>query len=280
MITDNQTNYLYLADSLQKMYPAFYQGFVKVLMDCGINYSLLPGTKDVWAVDYMPIQVTADQYVQFVYNPNYLQSIKGQKSISDVNSICESIGVSPKKSAIVIDGGNVIRTRDKVIMCDKVFTENPHIPEKQLIKELRELFQVDKLIFIPTDPTDKIGHADGMVRFLDNNTVLINDYSQEKPRFQLTFRMSLQNAGLDYIEIPYNPYINQKLLQANGIYINYLQMKDVVIVPTFGIKEDEIVINRFEQLFSESKIATVESNEIANQGGILNCITYNIWREH
>jgi agmatine deiminase len=224
----------------------------------------------------MPVQVGADDYVQFRYNPDYLQSAKWLRSISDADSICGAIGITPKKSPIVLDGGNVVRTADKVIMCDKVFAENPHIPEKLLIEELREKFQIDQLFFIPTDPSDKIGHADGMCRFLDDRTVLVNDLCRETPWFQRAFRLALHNAGLDWIEIPYNPYGNQKLIQANGIYINYLQMKGAVIIPTFNMKEDDIAVKRIEQLFPESRIATVDSNEIAVHGGVLNCITWNI----
>lgn len=279
MIPDKQTNFLYLADTLQKKYSNFFKQFEKVLNVCNINFQLLPHTKDVWAVDYMPIQIGKDAFVQFVYNPDYLRdTIKWSKTISDVDTICKEINLSPKKSNIVLDGGNVTRTTDKVIMCDKIFTENPTIKENDLIKELQELFQVDKLIFIPTHPIDFTGHADGMVRFYDSNTVLINDYSKEDIEFQLRFRLALHNARLNYIEIPYNPYDNKKDEHANGEYINFLQMQQAIIIPTFGIKEDEAVIKQFEQLFAGQKIATVDSYDLAFDGGILNCITWNIYK--
>ena len=38
--------------------------------------------------------------------------------------------------------------------------------------------------------------------------------------------------------------------------------------------EDEQAIVRFEQLFKQ--VAYIDANEIAAQGGILNCITWNI----
>jgi len=279
MIPDKQTNFLYLADTLPKNYSNFFRQFEKVLNDSNINFQLLPNTKDVWAVDYMPIQIDKDSFVQFIYNPDYLRdTIKWSKTISDVDIICKQINLLPKKSNIVLDGGNVTRTTDKVIMCDKIFTENRNIKEKNLIRELQELFQVDKLIFIPTHPIDFTGHADGMVRFYDSNTVLINDYSRETMEFQLKFRLALHNAGLNYIEIPYNPYDNKKNGHANGEYINFLQMQQAIIIPTFGIKEDDVVIKQFEQLFTGQRIATVDGNDLAFDGGILNCITWNIYK--
>lgn len=279
MISDNKTNFLYLADILPEMYPAFFTKFEAALNRCNISFRLLPYTKDVWAVDYMPIQVDKENFVQFAYNPDYLRdSKKWSKTIPDVDAICKAINVSPIKSHILLDGGNVIRTTDKVIMCDKVFTENPNVTENDLIKELQELFKVDKLFFIPTDPLDFTGHADGMVRFYNNNTVLINDYSREDKEFQLRFRLALHNAGLKWIEIPYNPYNNQKDSHANGIYINFLQMQQAVVIPTFGIEEDDAVVEQFEQLFPEQTIITVDGNDLAYDGGLFNCITWNIYQ--
>ena len=94
--------------------------------------------------------------------------------------------------------------------------------------------------------------------------------------FSRAFEIAIHNTGLDYIKIPYNPYGNDNYDQANGDYINYLQMENAVFIPTFGIKEDDEVVKQFEHLFAGQTITTVSSNEIANDGGILNCITWNI----
>lgn len=274
MITDNKTNILYLADTLPKNYKRFYPEFEKVLIQNNINFKLLPNTKDIWAVDYMPIQIEENKFVQFVYNPSYLQSIKWLKSISDTDTICKEIGIETIKSRILIDGGNVVRTTDKVIMTDKVFSENPTYERKQLLKELHELFQVDKIFLVPQQPHDYTGHSDGMVRFIDEQTVIINDYSCEKDEFSNAFEDAIYNTGLEYIKIPYNP--SPKYKEAIGDYINYLQMDGIIIIPTYGLKEDETVVRQFEQLFKGQKIVTVDGTDIAKDGGVLNCITWNI----
>ena len=276
MIKDSQTNFLYLADTLPKKYPAFFKRLEKVLNDGKIEFALLPNTKDVWAVDYMPIQIDLNKFVRFIYNPSYLQTTKYLKTISDVDKICVDIGIETSKSNILIDGGNVTRTTDKVIMTERVFTENPTYQRKKLIKELHELLQIDKLYFVPEQPGDFTGHSDGMLRFVDENTIIINDYKKEKKEFYEAFKISIQNTGLEAIEIPYNVYNNKNNEQANGDYINFLQMKNIVIIPTFGIKEDDLAIRQLETIFAGNKIVTIDSNEIANDGGILNCITWNI----
>ncbi len=276
MTTDSQTNFLYLADTLPKNYPDFYKRFENVLKECKIPFDFLPQTKDVWAVDYMPIQTDLNKFVRFVYNPSYLQTKKYLKTISDVDGICKAIGIETIKTHIIIDGGNVTRWTNKVIMTDRVFKDNPTYERKKLIKELYELLQVDKIYFVPEQPGDFTGHSDGMVRFVDEHTVIINDYKQEKEEFYRAFEIAIHNTGLDYITIPYNVYDNKSIDHANGDYINYLQMENTVIIPTFGIKEDELAVRQLETIFAGQTIATVDSNEIAYDGGILNCITWNI----
>lgn len=276
MITDSQTNHLYLADTLPRKYPNFYKRFENILQQYEIEYSILPKTKDVWAVDYMPIQIALNKFVRFTYNPRYLQTKALLKTISNVDSICNDINISTHKTNIILDGGNVTRTTDKVIMTDRVFIENPTYERKQLIKELYELLRIDKLYFIPEQPGDFTGHSDGMIRFVDEKTIIINDYSREKEWFRRAFDIAIHNTGLDYIKIPYNVYNNNSNYQANGDYVNYLQMEKTVIVPTFGITEDDEAVKQLTNIFSGYNIVTVESNEIANDGGVLNCITWNI----
>lgn len=276
MITDTQTNTLYLADCLPELQPKFFLRFERVLKECDIPFKFLHACKDIWAVDFMPVQVSKDKFVQFTYNPDYLQDRLWIKTISDVDAICKAIGLITQKSKLLVDGGNVVRYADKVIMCDKVFYENYPLSEKEVIHELKDLLQVDKLFFVPWDTDDFTGHADGMVRFIDGNTVLINKYLKEEAEFQRSLRMSLHNAGLDWFEVPYNPPNDPTMTSARGLYLNYLQMEQAVIMPIFKTKYDDKAIKIFEEIFKGQTIKTVESNEIADEGGILNCITWNI----
>ncbi len=116
MITETETNKLFLADCLPTQQPKIFQRFEKLLADCNIKFQFLPNTKDIWAVDYMPIQITKEKFVKFTYNPDYLQPKKYQKTISDVYSICNAINLATQKSTLIVDGGNISRTTDKVLI--------------------------------------------------------------------------------------------------------------------------------------------------------------------
>lgn len=275
MITDSETNFLYLSGLLQSSrYSVFMNQFEKALQKHSVPYQFLQNTKDIWAVDYMPVQISTDDFIQFVYNPDYLRNYKKwRETISDVDCICDAIQLSRKKSAILVDGGNVIKSKNKVIMCEKVFIENPNIPKDILVKLLKSAFETETIVLVPWNKSDFTGHADGMIRFLDEDTVFINDYSKEI-KFRKKIIKALEDAGLGFIEVPYNPYANKANDQAIGIYVNFLQIQDIIFVPTFGIKEDDNAIKHFKKYFK--KVEPVYCRGIAEDGGVLNCISWNI----
>jgi agmatine deiminase len=137
-------------------------------------------------------------------------------------------------------------------MCDKVLKDNITWKNSQtkIIDELLSAFQVEEIIFIPTRLDDFIGHADGMIRFIDDDNVIINDLKNEDEDFKIDFISVLKDSKLDYSEIPYNISNAKNDWDARGIYINYLQMKDIIFVPMFDFKEeDDLAEQTLSKLF-------------------------------
>jgi agmatine deiminase len=277
MINDNQTNMLYLADTLPSMYPAFFKEFEKLLVKHKIKFALLPFTNDVWARDYMPIQNGPKWFVQFIYDPDYLKTNADRKTISDTVSICKSLKIKPFKSNLKVDGGNVIHFKEKAILCDKVLKENKHLTKKQITTILASALQTPEIIYIPTPKDDIFGHSDGTVRFINSKTVLVNQYSNIDKDYKAQLHQALKAAKLKYKKIPYNPYGNKNILSANGVYMNYLEMKKFIFLPQFGLKEDKIALQTFKDIFKTKTIIPVNCKDIAKDGGVLNCISWNIF---
>jgi len=275
MIIDSETNLLYLSDIL-KPREKFFNNLTSLLIKNGVEYKLLPGTNDIWAVDYMPIQTELTKFIRFRYEPDYLQNDEYLLTQTNTKSVCKAISLNAVDSEIILDGGNVIKGKNWVILTDKVFDENANFKKHEIINELEKLFET-KVIIIPREPNDFTGHADGVVRYYDNETVLINSYKPtDKIEFQRRLTKELKNQGLKTIEIPYNPYDNSDYDMADGLYINYLQMENFILLPTFEKNQDERAYRQFEQLFPGQAIETIDSREISVDGGVLNCITWNI----
>jgi agmatine deiminase len=279
MITDNKTNFVYLSDKLENKYKNFFEGLKKEFIKNQVGFDILNGTNDIWAVDYMPIQIRHNKFVKFIYNPDYLKQKIWQKTITDVYKVCENINLPYIKSDIILDGGNVIKSKNAVILCEKVVLENKHYSKKRLICELEKLFEVDKIILIPYEKVDYIGHADGIVRFIDDNNVLLNDYSKTDNLLYNKLERIFKKEKLNMHYLPITFDKNQDEGDATGLYINYLEVKNLIFLPVFNIKDDEPIIKKMEQIFSDRKVIPILSNDIARKGGVLNCITWNILKK-
>lgn len=219
MIPDWETNHLFLSDRLEVEEPALVTSLRSVL--AGVPIDIIPGTKDIWCRDYMPVQVDDGTFLQFAYASDYLRSYEHL-----VTTPCQLPFMHDcRQESIVLDGGNVVASRNKVILTDKIYKENPTVERPWLRQRLEELFQAE-CIFIPKEPYDVIGHSDGVVRFVSENRVLVNDYSTADPGYGARLRTLLEKKGLDVDTLP---IFEEKATGEHGVpsavgnYINFLR---------------------------------------------------------
>ncbi|HFA50608.1 MAG TPA: hypothetical protein ENJ95_16500 [Bacteroidetes bacterium] len=279
MISGKETNKVYLSGKLHadKRFAKICNTLIKLLGKHGIKHAFLKATKDIWCRDYMPIQIEKGKFVQFRYEPSYLKD--NLELLSDPKEICKANNIEPEFSNINLDGGNVVNWNNKAIISDRVFDENPEYLEKtKLINELENLLNVE-MIIIPQINTDMTGHADGMVRFVDQNTILGNDRNQEYKYWRDGINKVLRKHNLEYIDIPFfeNKEINKKYPDnAIGCYVNYLEVGNLILLPVFEVagNKDNEVLELFKSIFSDRIIETINCNEIGFFGGLLNCTTW------
>jgi len=282
MIADWQTNKVYLSGKLEDKFPRTYEKIVAKLKDFSYMPEILPKTFDIWARDFMPIQITKNKFIEYRYDPDYLQGNSEEVETRELKTypdiVCDSIGLQTVKTDIIIDGGNVVKSENAIILTNKIVWENKrHYSEKQLIKELHELFEVDKVVLIPWDEECIYGHADGMLRFINNNKVLISGfYEKVDDKLKNWIIESLEKAKLDWEWLR----ISENEVEDNIAYINFLQTKDLIIVPALNRLEDALAIKEISKHFpeysSKYKIGNVDMQEIVRLDGALNCITWTI----
>ena len=278
MIPGKDANTLYLSQMLStdKRFAATCNSLTSLLDNHDVNYKFLKGTKDIWCRDYMPIQTSLGNFVQFRYEPSYLEDDENLRS--DPKEICKKNNFNPKFSNINLDGGNIVNWLERAIITDRVFDENPEYDKIKLIAEIENLLEVE-IIVIPQIKSDMTGHADGLVRFVDRNTLLGNNREKEFKYWTSGMNKVLKEHGIDYIDIPFLDHkINQNSEHAIGCYVNYLEIKDLIVLPIFETEgnQDQHVVDLFKEIFNDRKIETINYNSIALLGGLLNCTTWTI----
>ena len=266
---------VYMSELLKTNYPETCSRLIKILEMHDVKYAFLKGTKDIWCRDYMPIQTESGKFIQFKYDPSYLKGNKEwEESRSDVNEVCRVNGIDAQFSDINLDGGNVLICDGSAILSNRIFSENSNWDKEKLVSELSKLLECE-IIIIPAENDDMTGHADGMVRFVNRNTILGNKLADEYKYWREGMEKVIEQYGLKYIDVPFFlPKDPKHPHSAIGIYVNYLEVNNLIVLPVFGRDEDKQAVEVLRQAFPDRVIETIDYNDVAQEGGLLNCTTW------
>ena len=109
-----------------------------------------------------------NDFVQFVFRPKAYFEPQQYAEISNpvLVGLMNNLN-TPRYSPLILDGGNVIKAENKVIITDRVFKDNIY----QFDSESEILTQLEKdlkcqVIIIPEYPNELTGDVDGLIRFI------------------------------------------------------------------------------------------------------------------
>ncbi len=275
MIPDWQTNRIYFSDRLKNDYPNAFLNIVKALQTLGIEPQFLTDTKDIWVRDFMPIQITKNKYVEYRYDPDYLQGKrKGYRDLKSYPDIVCARNKLPDtiKSDLILDGGNVVKSTKSIIMTDKVSVEN-RLTKTETINQLQKVFEVENIILLPWYKKEKFGHSDGVVRFINDSEVILHE--QDFYNTPLIQTIEKNKIGIRWLK-----FKGAKEKKLNWAYINFLHLQNALLIPELGIYEDDQALDQIKELYrgyvEPDRILQVKVRELVEKGGALNCISWTI----
>ncbi|MGM9698223.1 MAG: agmatine deiminase family protein [Prevotella sp.] len=267
-----------ISDRLHCEYPDVYLSLCNAFNRSNINYQVLAHTKEVWARDYMPMHLGNGNYLSFNFFPDYLAEHR-HKYNTDQDLIIQDLGINVVAHLdIVLDGGNVVRCGDKTIMTDKVISENPNIRPLKLIETVENVLNTE-LILIPWDMNEQFGHADGMVAYLGNGKLLMNNYGQMGKEAEPFCRRlhKILDCHFDVQELSYSG----RLRKDAWCYLNYIETPKTVIIPGLSkdldCNNDEAAMNVFSDIFPDKEIIQIFAGPLVKHGGALHCITWELF---
>lgn len=245
-----------LLEALNKESPAFLR---------------VENAKDIWLRDFMPVKTIDGRYISFRYEPSYLKD-QPELRTDYKRDLADEVGIEVEYSDINLDGGNVVMSPSKrmAIISDRVYSENPERERDDLLAELERILAA-KVIIIPSLKSDLTGHADGMVRFVDETTV-IGNRTPYKYGHEQKIKKELAKHGISVIDFP---YFESSGISAVGTYLNFLETDDTIFLPIFGHEMDDEAISAAKSIFTK-EIVPVKCEDIAKEGGCLNCISWEL----
>lgn len=295
MITDDHTNSVYFSSLLPEKCPVLNAHIVDALRKRDIPFTYLKGTKDIWCRDYMPIQIEKNRFVFYRYTPDYLQDKTGltlqtnpelvfQEESNElprllpmsVEEEMRPISISHPvfhrfELELVMDGGNVVKCGNKVVMTDKVFVENKDKTPQEVQRQIEEAFQCE-VVFLPWDRNEEYGHSDGIIHCLGDNRVLMTNYADFDKCIVDKYLRILEK----YFDVTTLKYNVKRMHKRSWSYINFLQIGTLVLVPQLGIPEDEQALEQISSALPDCEIVGIPALEAVSRGGALNCLSWNI----
>lgn len=238
----------------------------------GVQATAIEGLGDLWVRDFGVIKTT-----EGIFTPRYAPTYHREEEFElrgGVVAFREMFWPEAKALEIILETGNFVANGQVAILCEKVLRDNT-ITESDLKRQLEPL-GLEEVILLPNDPDDEIGHADGTVCLLDNNKLLFGfspELCGKSLRREMDEAQDRLSNWFDVVSLP-APYApDQNKLSAVGCYVNLLNLPDRVLVPTFGLPEDDFVLEKIKAN-TNKQIKPLPACQLAQYGGVLHCAVF------
>lgn len=118
---DSKTNKVFFSACFTQTYRKCKKSIMEALKAKGIEIgSNIRQTKDIWARDYMPIQIDENKFMRYKYTPDYLVKVPGMSKFITDKPDCDFLKDKDIVDCnLVLDGGNVVVCGNKIILTEK-----------------------------------------------------------------------------------------------------------------------------------------------------------------
>ncbi len=194
--------------------------------------------------------------------------------------VAEEAGLSFRETDLLNDGGNIVEDSAGNMVVSRKFLRDNRLTEATARKKLRRLTGARHIAFIEADEQGGLEHADGVVSFVDVNTLIINSYPED-PDYARNLEKDLR-AGLPGVKIheiitPYDgsETYDERFGSACGLYTNVLLTPNRIYFPQFGIPEDRIALKQVRAVTTR-EVVPVSSQQVCHMGGGVRCMSWQV----
>ncbi|MDR0995975.1 MAG: agmatine deiminase family protein [Tannerella sp.] len=261
-----------------------------------IRFRNMP-TNDTWARDHGGISVYEDGkplVLDFVFNgwglkypANYDNLITRQLLRSDAFAPeIDGLSLPPfvlEGGSIDTDGQGTLLTTEE---CLTAVNRNDYLSREQIEFHLKEMLGIDRVLwlehgFLMGDDTNS--HVDMLARFCNEDSIAyVKCEERDDPHFDQLQAMERQLQGFTRKDgQPYRLFAlplpaavhDEQGYRLPASYANFLILNGAVLVPTYGVPQDEAALSILKEAFPGREVTGVNCRTLIRQHGSLHCVT-------
>ncbi len=202
--------------------------------------------------------------------------------------ILSSAKVPAYHSSLIAEGGGITVDGEGTLLttlsCFPNANRNPNWSLEQIEAELKEMLGAEKVIWLPgnEDEIETDGHVDGIAAFVSPGVVIMEDpgspdhpyYAANKANVDaMQGQTDAKGRPISIHTVPYadcGPEDSEIFCES---YVNSYIVNGGVIMPSYGVREDDIAREVFQSVLPDREMVMVDISQIAIGGGGIHCIT-------
>lgn len=207
------------------------------------------------------------------------RAVLGQIGLPAVTSALAMEG-----GALAVDGAGTLLTTETVVFNEN---RNPGLTRAHAEAEFARTLGIRKVIWLPGNAEEfgTDGHVDGIACFVRPGLVLFEESAAasgpgfdtvEANRFALEGQTDAEGRPIELIFIREAPPMAREGQGDWGYcrsYVNFYIANGGVVMPKFGIPEDEPALEAVSAAFPDRRVVQVDVSTISQGGGGIHCIT-------
>ena len=193
----------------------------------------------------------------------------------------------------ILEGGSIETNGKGTILttsaCLLNQNRNPWYSKSDIEDKLKELLGANRFLWLDyghLEGDDTDSHIDTLARFCDENTIAyVQCTNPDDPHYEELNRMEMQLKALkDMDGNPYrliplpmvSPIFNEEGQRMGATYANFLIINGAVLLPVYGVREDEEALKIIEGIFPGREVIGINCLPLIRQNGSLHCITMQL----
>ncbi len=244
-------------------------------------------TDDTWARDCSALCVQKNSRVTLL--DFRFDGWGGKFEASKDNAMTKHINKNVTTHDFILEGGavesNGVDTILTTSQCMLNKNRNAAFDSIQITQKLNLFFGATKILYLnhgylAGDDTDS--HIDTLARFINENTIMYVQCEDENDEHFSELRLmkkELQTIAKEnnyrLISLPMSDAVYYENERVPATYANFLFVNGAVLVPTYGVRQDEEALQIFRDTFPDRDIVKIDCSVLIRQHGSLHCVTMN-----